>query len=76
MLSMAGSLWVDPVNILEWLPHLREYNVRRNINQSLLLAKYALPNQEHLPKMFKLCGKDISVLSSTNGKLTVYSCIF
>lgn len=67
MLSMAGSLWVDPVNILEWLPHSQEYVVRRNIKQSLLQGNYALPNPEHLPKLLDLCGIDQSVVPSVNG---------
>ncbi|XP_034230571.1 putative ATP-dependent RNA helicase TDRD12 [Thrips palmi] len=66
MLSMAGSLWIDPVYILEWLPLTREHITRRNINQSLLRDHLALPNPEHLPNLFKLCGKEPLVLSSVN----------
>lgn len=70
MLTMTDALWVDPVNILEWLPLTREYVVRRNIKQSLLQAQFALQNPDHLPKLFSLCGKDPESISAIIGKLS------
>ncbi|KAE8748672.1 hypothetical protein FOCC_FOCC004685 [Frankliniella occidentalis] len=59
VLSMTGSLWLDPVGVCEWLPNTGTTVVRQNIKRSLLEKGHAIENLNHLPKLFALCGKEI-----------------
>lgn len=56
---MAGTLWVDPLNIIQYLPHTGMYVVLRNIGESLLDLGYAQENPTHVPQLLELCGKKL-----------------
>lgn len=59
---MTGTLLVDCVHIMEWLPHMKTNVKRMNIKEKLLAGNYALENPDHISQLFKLCGKDESAL--------------